>query len=234
MKINSLQYKNRYVISDIHGCKKTLKALIKNISPQPEDAVFFLGDYIDRGPDSSGVIDYILKLREKELNIFLLRGNHEQDFLDSENEYDPDFFYRFSKMRLKSADLLNKKKAIKKRYRKFMQNTALYFELEDFLLVHAGFNFKKKDIFKDQSAMLQVRNYRVDLEKTAGRQVVHGHQPTYYSKIEKAVKKRKARIPLDNGCVYRKPHKIYDYTRLGALCCLNLNTMELTRQKNIE
>jgi serine/threonine protein phosphatase 1 len=234
MKIQSSHYTNRYVISDIHGCRKTLVRLIQRINPSSKDALFFLGDYIDRGPDSSRVLDYIMSLEQSGHNIYTLRGNHEQDFLDAEQEYEADFFFRFVKKRLKSADLLNKSYKIRKPYKRFMQATDIFYELEDFFLVHAGFNFEKEDIFSDKSAMLHIRNQKVDLRKTEGKPVVHGHQPTYFHKIQKAAQKRKKRLPLDNGCVYKKPHKIYDTTRLGRLCCLNLNTYELIAQDNIE
>jgi serine/threonine protein phosphatase 1 len=47
----------RYAISDIHGCPKTLAALIGEIGLEKKDELFLLGDYIDRGPDSQGVIN---------------------------------------------------------------------------------------------------------------------------------------------------------------------------------
>ncbi|MGN6645368.1 MAG: metallophosphoesterase, partial [Cytophaga sp.] len=49
-----------FVIADIHGCFKTLKALIEDqLQPTNEDQFIFLGDYIDRGPDSKSVINYL-------------------------------------------------------------------------------------------------------------------------------------------------------------------------------
>lgn len=50
---------SRYAISDIHGCAKTFKNLLRRISFSKEDVLYLLGDYIDRGPDSKGVIDHI-------------------------------------------------------------------------------------------------------------------------------------------------------------------------------
>ena len=52
---------NRWVVPDIHGCLKTLKTLLETrINLTRLDLVYFLGDYIDRGPDSKGIIDYIM------------------------------------------------------------------------------------------------------------------------------------------------------------------------------
>ena len=66
----------RFVIGDIHGCDKALRTLIECIDPQPEDELVFLGDYVDRGPDSRGVIDQIIELQSR-CRVVALRGNHE-------------------------------------------------------------------------------------------------------------------------------------------------------------
>lgn len=66
-------------IGDIHGCIDALTALWQTIQPQPDDLIIFLGDYVDRGPDSKGVIDFILK-QQKKFNIVPLIGNHEEKF----------------------------------------------------------------------------------------------------------------------------------------------------------
>ncbi|MFT4590092.1 MAG: serine/threonine protein phosphatase 1 [Limisphaerales bacterium] len=69
-------------IGDIHGCRDALVALMKAVKPTPDDRLVFIGDYIDRGPDSKGVIDWILKHRDKRETI-TLRGNHEIMMLDA-------------------------------------------------------------------------------------------------------------------------------------------------------
>jgi serine/threonine protein phosphatase 1 len=72
----------RWVIPDIHGYLDTLKALIEErIKPARTDELYFLGDYIDRGPDSRGVINYIRSLRQDGYAVTALKGNHE-DFLE--------------------------------------------------------------------------------------------------------------------------------------------------------
>jgi serine/threonine protein phosphatase 1 len=66
----------RFVIGDIHGCSKALRTLVECIDPQPEDELIFLGDYVDRGPDSRGVIDLVIDLQGR-CRVIPLRGNHE-------------------------------------------------------------------------------------------------------------------------------------------------------------
>lgn len=74
-------------ISDIHGCLEPLLTLWKALDPQPEDHIIFMGDYVDRGPDSKGVIDFIIE-QSKNLRIDCLTGNHEEKLLMS--RVDPD------------------------------------------------------------------------------------------------------------------------------------------------
>ena len=67
------------VIGDIHGCLVPLQHLWDAIEPTADDRIIFLGDYIDRGPDSKGVIDFILE-RLPQFDIACLTGNHEEKF----------------------------------------------------------------------------------------------------------------------------------------------------------
>ena len=62
---------------------KTLQALLHQISFSKKDELYLLGDYIDRGPDSKGVIDYIWELQDLGYKIHCLRGNHEQMMLEA-------------------------------------------------------------------------------------------------------------------------------------------------------
>ena len=68
----------RWIIPDIHGCARTLEALLKNmLKVTRDDELFFLGDYIDRGPASKEALDLLMDLQEGGWNIHCLKGNHE-------------------------------------------------------------------------------------------------------------------------------------------------------------
>jgi serine/threonine protein phosphatase 1 len=72
-------------IGDIHGCGDALAALIDAIVPTPDDTIIALGDYIDRGPDSEGVVAQFISLGQT-CRLIPLMGNHEEVFLDALND----------------------------------------------------------------------------------------------------------------------------------------------------
>jgi serine/threonine protein phosphatase 1 len=63
-------------IGDIHGCLTALDTLLGFVQPQPDDQLVFLGDYVDRGPDSKGVLNRLIELHRTGRAV-CLRGNHE-------------------------------------------------------------------------------------------------------------------------------------------------------------
>ena len=71
-------------VGDIHGCAAALAALLEAIKPAKEETLVFLGDYVDRGPDSRGVIEQVLAL-ESQCRVVPLLGNHEIMLLDALN-----------------------------------------------------------------------------------------------------------------------------------------------------
>ena len=73
----------RYLaIGDIHGCRTALEALLRVAAPTADDTIITLGDYVDRGPDSAGVLDLVLELAGSH-ELVPLRGNHEIMMLDA-------------------------------------------------------------------------------------------------------------------------------------------------------
>ncbi len=225
----------QFVISDIHGCLQSLKALIAKIGLTFEDELYFLGDYIDKGKDSAGVIDFILQLKAENYHIFTLRGNHEENTLYALENYNPKTFTHFVKTLNKSGNLLGKNGRLIEKYRLFMQELPYFFELENFWLVHAGFNIKNPEkCFTDTISMLEKREVQYDETLFKGKTIIHGHQIYYLERITNAISQRNKIIPLDNGCVYTKKHKIYDVSKIGQLACLQLDNWELTLQPNID
>ena len=130
--------------------------------------------------------------------------------------------------------LLDSQGKIIEKYRVFCEGLVNYVEVPDFWLVHGGFDTRQENPFIHHQAMLELRRFEYDTTKLKNKRVVHGHQVHHLSAIQQAIEKQAMIIPLDNGCVYTKPHKVHDFQQLGQLCCLNLDTWELITQPNID
>jgi len=136
-----------YAISDIHGCLTAFNTLLSKLNLTPNDTLITIGDYIDRGPDSKGIIDRIIQLRQeaeskKSPQIITLLGNHEVMIqnarLDSQN-------YTFwainggteclSSFDLSSDSTLDE---IPPLYWEFFDSLLPYHETDTHLLTHAG------------------------------------------------------------------------------------------------
>ena len=229
--------RKRWVIPDIHGCVKTLKALFEEqIKPTRYDEIYFLGDYIDRGPDSKEVIDFIRGLQKDEYNVTALKGNHEDmlaELHDAEKQSKGSFFSIFSnkkrdawfamggKETLKSFGVSSAKE-IPPDYIEWIKGLPYYVELENWVLVHAGLNFKAEDPFSDKLSMLWLRDYEIRPELIGNRKIIHGHVPVNLELISLSVNNRIYKfIDLDNG-IYVRDHQGY-----GNLVVLELTGMEM-------
>ena len=105
MKIDFIEDSRRnplgkiFAIGDIHGRNEELNVLLDHIKPQVDpgsDFIFFIGDYIDRGPDSKGVVDTLIQLRKDFPLTRFLKGNHEDmmlGFLELGGSYGESFLY---------------------------------------------------------------------------------------------------------------------------------------------
>jgi serine/threonine protein phosphatase 1 len=211
-----------FIIGDVHGCSKTLEYMLyQRLNITKEDNIYFLGDYIDRGSDSKGVIDIILDLQDSNYQVFPLRGNHEEMLLDSINS--DDAFYQWKRNganhTLDSFNIINPN-FLDKKYLYFFKNLKYYFELDEFILVHAGMNFDIINPFSDLKSMVWTRYPYIDLKKTHGKRLIVGHTPLPFKAIEASL--QTPQIYIDGGCVYAK-----SYESLGNLVALELNSMEL-------
>ena len=222
----------RYVISDIHGCYNTFKRLVEEvIGLTKSDWLFLLGDYIDRGQSSKAVLDYILDLQESGYSLFPLRGNHEDDLLDYAKGELRFLLWHLNKHTF--PDILENDQIID-RYSIFLNSLPYYYELDDYYLVHAGFNFKSDSPFEDKKAMLWTRYFNPPKERLNGKRIIHGHDPVYMEVILEHIEKGYPSIPLDNGAVYAGKHKIYDTSHMGRLCAYNMDKNILHTQVNID
>ncbi len=207
-----------YAIGDIHGRLDLLEELLAliddDISASKVGApakLIFLGDYIDRGLQSSGVINRLLELQCTALNSVFLRGNHEQAALDfitgkqsgsgwlSVGGAETCFSYgvKVSPPNLIGRDLselqFSLRNAVPKEHLAFLKETAFLHTEEDYLFVHAGIN-PNADL-EDQISddLIWIRRPFLDSSNWHGKLVIHGHS------IDQQVQVRSNRIGIDTG-----------------------------------
>ncbi|MHC1778311.1 MAG: metallophosphoesterase [Lentimicrobium sp.] len=234
----------QWVIPDIHGCNRSLRSLIETqIVPSKDDRIFFLGDFVDRGPDSKGVLDYVMGLQQQGYLVVALKGNHEEFFVKAwDEEKEVKSFLVFRQINRSKQQWLkhggvqamesfgtDNLLAVPEHYIEWMRNLPLYHELDKFVLVHAGLNFEIEDPFSDEETMLWVREFKVRPHKIAFRRVIHGHVPVSLDFIDLTVKSAMYPfIDLDNGCYMN------NRSGFGNLLGLELGSMDLKVQPNID
>lgn len=198
---------NKYVVTDLHGCLKTFKALLSRLSFSRDDKLFVLGDLIDRGPDSKGVIDFIWQLEAEQYQVQCIRGNHDQLMLDATQsvKWNNMWLANGGYSALVSFNALSMFD-IPDQYFAFIRDMPYYLEEDEYLLVHAGFNFKAERPFEDTNAMMWIRRWyeQMDYDLLQGRKIVHGHTPISRRESMRMMDKldRKQVLNLDTGCVY--------------------------------
>ncbi|MDD3687727.1 MAG: metallophosphoesterase [Bacteroidales bacterium] len=217
----------RFAIGDIHGCSRTFRKLIKKLDLNPDDEVYILGDMINRGKDSSGVLNYIIKLRKQGYKIFPLRGNHEQTLLNVVSNY-PDHIHDYLRQ-FKSEDLLSLKGNIKKKYLNLLESFPHHYELDNCIFVHAALNLTDEDIFADKNFMITSRYQLGKTERLQGKTLIHGHVSMEFNIIKSNIATKQPIICIDNGCIYGDQRNGY-----GKLVCLNIDTFEIITKKNCE
>jgi serine/threonine protein phosphatase 1 len=230
---------HRYVIGDIHGCLKTFRYMVEEIIRlETSDTLFLLGDYVDRGPDSRGVIDFIISLKEEGYRVITLMGNHEDMLLNAmEGGVNFDQWMRnggpftlisFGMNKVIETGYLSGF-GLPDRYLDFLNNLKLYVEMDDVILVHAGIDLSLTDPYNEKHILLWTRQTIVDKKILGNRKVIHGHTPVPLTVIREAVDDPEADdINIDGGCVYTM------YRSLGYLAALDLDKWELMWVKNLE
>ncbi len=229
----------RIVIGDVHGCYRTFRKMVEEqIRLEPADNLYLLGDYIDRGPSSREVLDYIIHLQGSGYMLFPIRGNHEKMMLEAGmSKWNLSLWIQNgAETTLKSFgidwSLLAQPgilERIPRKYRDFMGSLPYYHELEDYYIVHAGFSFASEEPFRDKDAMVWSREGEYDAEKAGGRKIIHGHTPVSVEEIQKTLRDPSSKlINLDAGCVYT----IYD--DLGNLAAWDIDEGRLYILPNME
>ncbi|WP_246347554.1 metallophosphoesterase family protein [Brevundimonas basaltis] len=217
-----------WAIGDVHGRLDLLKPLVEAIlidaseTPADRKMVIFLGDYVDRGPDSRGVLQYLVDLTSfSGIEWRFLKGNHEEAMLNflvdpttggrwceyggdatllSYGLRPPNLRHRAEGWARVSADLHHKMTASE---REFLENLELSVSIGDYFFAHAGARPGQPLDRQSQRDLMWIRGSFLDSDVAFNKVVVHGHTPT------PAVYVDQRRIGVDT--------KAYDSDMLTAL-----------------
>lgn len=228
MKIE-LNTGRRLAISDIHGCYFTLESLLQKVNLQKEDNLFILGDMINRGKYSKKVIKLLLKLQKNGYSVFPLRGNHEQYLIAEIKKKTIENLYPYCEHHNLLWIFHEGTKVLKRKYEDFFNSLPFYYNLEDCILSHAGFDFCSDSFENNTYAMICQRNFNCIDKIPQNLQIIHGHTPISLNTIKQSIVNRNQIINIDNGCVY----KSIDNDK-GNLVCLDIDSYELFIQENID
>jgi serine/threonine protein phosphatase 1 len=222
----------RFATTDLHGCLRTFRYLVEQeLRLRPADHLYLLGDYVNKGPDSGGVLDYIMQLQGFGYQVYCLRGNHEQELLDARYARGDEPWRTPTERNMTLASFgVTQLRDLPTRYIEWLAALPLQLELPDFVLVHAGFNFALPvaDMRRDTYSILYTKQFVFDPSRLAGKRLLHGHVPTPVAEVRAAVADRAGAIGLDTGCAYR--HN----SELRHLAALNLDTWQLHLVENRE
>jgi len=165
-------------VGDIHGCSLALATLLDWIRPQVGDQFVFLGDYIDRGPNTRDVIDQILELAAR-CDVVPLLGNHELLLLGSLAAGQVNQFWL---QQCGGRETLNSYggslESVPTTHLEFFRNCRRHFETKTHLFVHANYEADKK--LEEQSEHLlfwQHLSMFIPRPHYSGKTVITGHTP---------------------------------------------------------
>lgn len=126
-------------IGDIHGCSNALARILLAIEPKRHDTIVILGDFIDRGTDTNGVIKQLITLHSQ-CRLIAIQGNHEQMMLDALSDRTKlERWLRYGKSTLDSYGQNSSLDSLPSKHIEFVVSTFDYFESRGHLFVHATY-----------------------------------------------------------------------------------------------
>lgn len=160
-------------IGDVHGCLKSLKKLLKKLDLKADDTVVMLGDYVDRGPDSKGVIDYLLDWRWK-ASLICLKGNHELIMEHAQGSKLHEDYWK----EVGGQDTIDSYGGsldeVPDEHWDFIGRARFFYETDEFIFVHGGLNPSRSLLDQDQDEMCWLR-FRDAEPHQSGKLMICGH-----------------------------------------------------------
>jgi len=190
-----------FAIGDIHGCMDKLGTLIDQLDIAfDRDTLVFIGDYIDRGPHSFEVVQYLINFKKQHQNIVFLKGNHEdmlEKYLDGVDRFT--YLANGGQQTLDSylkQDRVPKTFPIPDAHLDFFKSLVLFFETDHYIFVHAGLKNKIPLDLQNTHDLLWIRSDFIQSDYDFGKQVVFGHTPFPKPLV------LPNKIGIDTGAVY--------------------------------
>ena len=181
-------------IGDIHGEIDKLNELLRQLEPQKEDTLVFLGDYIDRGHHSKEVIERLIALSEK-TNCVFLKGNHEQMLLKLfETKKEEDIQFWLVNGGIETLDNYGDIGEILRLHKDFFNSLKLYYLTDKYLFVHAGIRPDKPLEEQEEEDFLWIRDNFIGKKHLLKQKIIFGHT-AFYKPFEEEDK-----IGIDTGC----------------------------------
>lgn len=195
-----------YAVGDIHGSLDKLRRLIARCEEHADGrpmTVVFLGDYIDRGPDTAGVIRYLMALQfELRERCIALMGNHEAIALAVIDGTSParEWLPQGGAETLASYGVANPRE-LPREHVDWLRALRLSYDDGRRFFVHAGIDPDKPLTAQNDHDLLWIREPFLSDERDHGRLIVHGHTPVPTGVPDL----RGNRLDLDTGAVYGGP-----------------------------
>ncbi len=207
-----------FTVGDIHGCAAELEVLLRGLRAGAGDTVAFVGDYIDRGPASSAVIDQLLALRQRtDIRTIFLKGNHEDmclSYLGRAGHWGEAWHLNGGVSTLRSWGIdpqmpgSEAVEALPEGHLEFLESLVSTYMTERWLLVHAGIRPDRSLAKQDEEDLFWIREEFIAHPHPLPQTVIYGHTPTRRVHVDLPYK-----IGIDTGCVYG-----------GSLTCLELES----------
>jgi len=161
-------------IGDIHGCDDALKTLLDGIRLTSDDTVVVLGDLIDRGPNSRGVIDRLIQLSQK-VSLIGICGNHDEMLLHSLERGSAGLLWHGAGATATLNSYGGHLSTIPHEHIEFLKSLRNYWETETHIFVHANI---ESDIPMEQQAIAFMRWSKLngdEVRHCSGKTVICGH-----------------------------------------------------------
>ncbi|MBR5555281.1 serine/threonine protein phosphatase [bacterium] len=179
-------------ISDIHGEYVKLCAVLDKLSPNKDDTIVFMGDYIDRGAKSRDVVDKIISMQDV-CNCVYLIGSHEYALLHADrDEYYNYLFWNYGGPN--TVQSYGSYENIFKIHGEFFNSLKFYHIIDNYVFVHAGFNIKYPIDEQDEVDMVYIRRNFYEHKHNFPYKVIFGHTDFDCPQVQDD------KICIDTGC----------------------------------